>query len=135
MALFEIRHNYTNQILFSLETESIKLCLERAVNSGANLREANLQGANLQGANLRGADLWGADLWISQFRFAQVFATTHGLRIGCEHRTWDEWAILADKKQGNKYDDDDFVGFFAVCLAAKKWLEEKRAGGGVNWQA
>ena len=21
-------------------------------------------------------------------------------------------------------DDDDFIGFFAVCLAARKWLEE-----------
>ena len=64
---FEIKHRYSGAVLYSLETESIKLCLEAAAKFkanlwGANLRGADLGGANLLGANLGGADLSGADL-------------------------------------------------------------------------
>ena len=48
--------------MFSLKTESLKLTLEAAVKSGADLGGANLYGADLYGANLGGADLYGADL-------------------------------------------------------------------------
>jgi uncharacterized protein YjbI with pentapeptide repeats len=63
----EIKSRFTSSILFSLETESIKLCLEAAVKSGANLARAdladtNLSGANLSDTNLSGANLSGADL-------------------------------------------------------------------------
>jgi hypothetical protein len=64
---FEIKHRYSGVVLFWTETESIKLCLEAAAKSeadlgGAYLREAYLRGANLRGANLGGAYLVGADL-------------------------------------------------------------------------
>ncbi len=64
---FEITHRFTGAVLFSLETESLKLCVEAAVKSNANLGDAylgdaNLGGANLGGANLRGANLGGANL-------------------------------------------------------------------------
>ena len=60
--LFEIKHRFSGSVLFSLETESLKLCVEAAVKSGAYLRGANLDGANLDGAYLRGAYLDGANL-------------------------------------------------------------------------
>jgi len=59
---FEIKHWASSKVLFALETKSMKLCLEAAVESGANLRDADLRGADLSGANLRGADLSGANL-------------------------------------------------------------------------
>ncbi len=74
---FEIKSWINGGVLFSLETESLKLTLEAAVKSradlggadlgganlgGANLRYANLGYANLRGADLRGADLRGANL-------------------------------------------------------------------------
>ena len=69
---FEIKSRFTGATLFSLETESRRLCVEAAVKAkadlrgadlrGANLYTANLSGANLSGADLRGADLNGADL-------------------------------------------------------------------------
>jgi len=59
---FEIKHRFTGAILFAVETKSLKLAVEMAVNSGANLRGANLSDANLRGANLRGANLSGANL-------------------------------------------------------------------------
>ncbi len=72
MALFEIKHRFTGAVLFKLETESLKLCVEAAVKAGANLSGADLSRAYLSGANLSranlsraylsGADLSGADL-------------------------------------------------------------------------
>ena len=42
--LFEIKVRSTGKVLFSLETENFKLCIEAAVKSGANLSGANLSG-------------------------------------------------------------------------------------------
>jgi len=62
MALIEIKHRFTGAVLFALETESLKLCLQAAVKSRAYLYGAYLRGADLSGADLYGADLSGADL-------------------------------------------------------------------------
>jgi hypothetical protein len=62
MSLLEIKHRFSGSVLFSLETESLKLCVEAAVKGGANLGGANLDGAYLDGANLGGANLGGANL-------------------------------------------------------------------------
>ena len=60
--LFKIKHRFNSSVLFSLETESLKLCVEAAVKDGANLHGANLDGAYLGGADLDGANLDGAYL-------------------------------------------------------------------------
>jgi len=59
---FEIKHRYSGAVLFEMETESIKLCVEAAVKSWADLRGANLSGADLSWADLSRADLIGANL-------------------------------------------------------------------------
>ena len=59
---FEIKHRYTQSVLFSLETKNLKLAVEAAVKTGAYLEGAYLEGANLRGANLGGANLGGANL-------------------------------------------------------------------------
>ena len=59
---FEIKSRQTGEVLFSLETESFKLCVVAAVKSRANLSGANLSGADLSRADLSGADLYGANL-------------------------------------------------------------------------
>ena len=60
--LFEIKHRFTGLVLFSLECGSLKLCVEAAIKSRANLSRANLSRANLSGANLSDANLIGANL-------------------------------------------------------------------------
>jgi len=35
--IFKIKNRFTGHVLFSLETESLKLCVEAAVNDGAYL--------------------------------------------------------------------------------------------------
>jgi hypothetical protein len=69
---FEIKSRFTGNVIFSLETEKLKLCVEAAIKSRADLSgadlsradlsRADLHGANLSGANLSGANLSGADL-------------------------------------------------------------------------
>ena len=85
---FEIKHRRSGEVLFAIETSSLKLAAEAAVKSGAilrgaklrratlwgaDLREANLRGADLREANLRGADLGGADLWEADLRGANLW--------------------------------------------------------------
>ena len=59
-----ILSRFDASLLFEYESEenSLKITLQAAVKSGANLNGANLRCANLDGANLRGANLNGADL-------------------------------------------------------------------------
>ena len=44
---FEIKSRWGASILFSLETGSLKLCLEAAIKGGADLGDADLRGADL----------------------------------------------------------------------------------------
>jgi hypothetical protein len=69
---FEIKPRFSRSILFSLETESLKLCVEAAVKSKTDLYGANLYGANLYGADLRDADLRDADLRDADLRDADL---------------------------------------------------------------
>ena len=69
---FEIKSYLTGSVLFSLETESMKLCVEAAVKQGAYLQGADLQGADLRGADLQGADLRGAYLQGADLRGAYL---------------------------------------------------------------
>ena len=57
---FEIKHRFSAEILFASKGQSLKLVVEAAVESGANLSGANLSRANLSGADLSGAYLSGA---------------------------------------------------------------------------
>jgi len=68
----EIKHKTTSSILFSLDTGTIKECLEAAIKAGANLSGANLSDANLSGAYLRGANLSGANLRGANLRGANL---------------------------------------------------------------
>ncbi len=59
-----ILSRFNASLLFEYESEenSLKITLQAAVKSGANLYGANLDGADLRGADLRDADLRDADL-------------------------------------------------------------------------
>jgi uncharacterized protein YjbI with pentapeptide repeats len=59
---FEIKSHWSGAVLFSAETDSLKLAVELAVKSRAYLAGAYLARANLAGANLARADLAGAYL-------------------------------------------------------------------------
>jgi hypothetical protein len=69
---FEIKSRYGASILFSLETDSLKLCVEAAIKGGADLGGADLGGVDLGGAYLGGADLGGAYLGGAYLRGADL---------------------------------------------------------------
>ena len=67
MTTIQIKHRYTNAVLFECEVPDgiesglhMRHALEKAVASGASLRNASLVGASLDGASLVGALLDGA---------------------------------------------------------------------------
>ena len=59
---FEIKSRFNDDVLFSHECKSLKICVEAAIKSGTDLSGADLRGAVLRGADLRGAVLSGAVL-------------------------------------------------------------------------
>ena len=88
----KIKSRFSGAVLFSLETESLRLCVEAAVKSGAdlyganlsraNLYDANLSRANLYGADLSGADLYGADLSGADLSSANLYgANLYGANL------------------------------------------------------
>jgi len=123
--IFEIKNRFSGAIIFSMKTESMKLCVSAAIKSGTNLSGAdlsgtdlsgtdlsgaNLYGANLSRADLSGANLYGADLsranygaasmvlGIKQFlglTWPVIFFDAH-IKIGCEMHTTAEWAAFTD---------------------------------------
>jgi len=128
MALFEIKDKFDGTVLFALETESMRLCVEEALSSSANLssadlRSADLSSANLNHANLRSADLSSADLRSADLRYANLRAAKikdgititkapiqisglfwlvtiwdRHMQIGCEFHHHEEWRNFSDDK-------------------------------------
>src|SRR3972149_1638376 len=70
--LFEIKHRYSGAALFSLETDSWKLCVEAAMKSGADLRYANLRYATLWSPAFRYPGLGSADLQYANLQYADL---------------------------------------------------------------
>ena len=68
---FEIKDSFKH-VIFTVEAESLKVAVELALKSGANLRGADLSVANLRGADLGSADLSGADLRGAYLRDANL---------------------------------------------------------------
>jgi uncharacterized protein YjbI with pentapeptide repeats len=70
--LFQIKHRWTQQVLFEVEAEDLRAAAVAAVAGGADLRGASLRGADLGGASLRGAYLSGASLRGADLRGAYL---------------------------------------------------------------
>ena len=68
----QIKHRFSNKILFEGDYSSTKECLISAVNKKIDLGDAYLVDANLEGANLRGANLVDANLRGANLRGANL---------------------------------------------------------------
>jgi uncharacterized protein YjbI with pentapeptide repeats len=99
---FEIKHRFSGAVLFSLETDSLKLCVEAAVKSraylnGAYLHGADLSGADLSGAYLNGAYLHGADLSGADLSGAYLHGVHSVIALGYPNN-WSAFAWLKNKE-------------------------------------
>lgn len=144
---FEIKHRYSNEVLFSIEIGSLKLAVEAAVQSraylsGADLSRANLCGANLYGANLSGADLYGADLAranlygyisIGHIGSRKSYLWTRWeeggfmVRTGCFCGTLDEFKKAVKEKHKSGVHKDEYA-------AAIKLMEARMKSSKANWE-
>src|SRR5258706_5624239 len=70
--IIEIKQRFSGAVLFALETKSLKLCVQAAVEQKISLSEADLRGADLRGADLSEADLRGADLSMADLSMADL---------------------------------------------------------------
>ena len=74
---FQIKHRYTDAVLFEAEAETLRECVAAAVKADADLTSAdltyaNLTSANLAYANLRYADFRYADLTSANLTYADL---------------------------------------------------------------
>ena len=140
----QITTRFTGSVLFEHEAENntVKLTLEAAISSGADLAGANLACAYLDGANLAGAylacanlacaDLAGANLDDkselqgkrpilqigpigSRCAYFVAYLTNKGLRLraGCFFGTRDEF----EKKLSGEHDSNDHAKEYHAALA------------------
>ena len=121
----EIKHKITNEVLLTIEGDSLQGANLQGVNlqyadlQGANLQGANLQGASLQYADLQGANLQGANLLMANLRGVNLptdviringmrwdVTILYGyMRIGCQHHYVDDWNKFTDGEI-SKMDDN-----------------------------
>ena len=107
-----ILNRFSASVIFAadIENNTVKLTLELALKSGANLYGANLDGANLRGADLRGANLYGADLrgvnldgekltktplQLNNLKWFVLISDSY-LRIGCQRHLISDWEKFKD---------------------------------------
>ena len=104
----DIKCRFSGKVLFSFETDSIKICVEAAVEAGASLVGANLGSANLVGADLRGANLVGAKygesipiehqpMQLQTNKYNVLVMDTH-IKIGCKLYSHKEWEAFSDEE-------------------------------------
>ena len=154
MKTIEIKNRFTNEVIFShsCENNTIKITVDQAVTSGADLRgadlrgaylrgadltgadltDADLTGADLTGADLTGADLTGADLTDADLTGANipiyckwaVSIVDGNIRIGCKTKSIEEWdAFFASDEEFSTYrNTDDFIRIRAMYEAYKSYI-------------
>lgn len=81
--LIEIKHRFTGAVLFPLECGSLKLCVEAAVKSRADLRDAYLSGADLRRAD-HVQSLGQPNGW---FAFTYFYKGFQRVQVGCKNFT------------------------------------------------
>ena len=113
----EIKHRYTDNVLYVCYAENLKEAVIEAISKNINLSGADLHGADLSGANLHGADLGGANLGGTYLSCAylggeklaicpismsgttwDILISESYLVIGCQRHTHGEWKTFTMKE-------------------------------------
>jgi uncharacterized protein YjbI with pentapeptide repeats len=144
--LIEIKHRYTNNVLYSCEAENMREAVLSAIKSSADLSSADLSSADLSSADLSSADLSSADLSFADLSFADlrfanlrsadlrgeilaisplfinglywnVIITESLLTIGCKRFEHTKWKEFTDEEVAEM--DENASEFWSVN---KSWL-------------
>ena len=140
--MFEIKHRYSNEVLFSIEIGTLRLAVEAAIKSVANISGANLSGANLSRANLSGADLSGANLYGANLygyisigpigsRYSYLWTRWEEsgfmVRTGCFTGTLDEFKKAVKEKHKSGVHRDEY-------MVAIKLMEARMKSSKADWE-
>jgi len=137
---FEIKHRYSGAVLFEMETDSLKLCVEAALKSRADLSGADLNGVDLNGedlsrANLSRADLIGANLSRANLNGAKSLVKIMGVEPGNTYWKRFDGGLnnngyqfrvgLNVLRDGEKFADDERVvcGYPGFHFASRSWCK------------
>ena len=127
---FEIKSRFTGAVLFSLETESLKICVEAAVKARAYLGGADLSGANLRGADGQKLTLVGCRPHLalgplgSRNDTLQAYLTDAGVyvRAGCFWDTLDKFrAAVSETHGGGGHAQEYHAAIALIETHAQHW--------------
>ena len=122
MALIQIKHRSTQQVLFEAEAEDVRAAAVAAAADGANLGGANLRGANLRGAYLGGANLGGANLVGAYLDGAYLGrANLDGANLDGAKMPWRSHDILAELLRRAAGDDIPKLKVAGLLLVCREW--------------
>jgi len=131
---FKIKARFDGAPLFSLETESMKLCVEAAVKSGAYLYGADLTGAYLTGADGTKLTLVGDRPFLqigplgSRNAYLLAFITDGGVyvRAGCFFDTLAAfWKAVRKEHKRNVHAREYATAIAMIETHAKLWAPKK----------
>ena len=102
MKQLKIRHKRTNEVLAKRDANLTHIDLGGADLTYADLTHADLRGTNLSGADLRYANLKGIlgnnkEIKTLQLGVYITVISKHGISIGCEQHTLEEWKEFTDE--------------------------------------
>jgi len=121
----EIKHRYTNEVIYSCEAETIKEAVEMADLENANLRNANLCNADLCNADLRNAKNLDKTIKLPIFcKWSHGITNGNLIHIGCEKRTIEGWDLFfnSNEKLSTERGTQEFKQIQAVFEAYKGYL-------------
>jgi uncharacterized protein YjbI with pentapeptide repeats len=95
--MIEIKHRYTENVLYACKAETLREAVIEAVAIHADLYGADLRGANLYGANLDGEKLVITPIQIGGLYWSVLISEGY-MRIGCERHEHKEWAAFDENR-------------------------------------
>ena len=144
--LFEIKSRFSEQVLFSLDCNNLKTCVEAAVKAEVSLRDSDLRGndlrdsdlhdsdlrySDLSGSDLRDSDLRGSDLRDSDLRYSDLrYSDLRGSDLrGSDLRgsdlSWNSHDLLAEILSREAGEDIKLSSFAGLVLLNRNWCWEK----------
>ena len=122
---FEIKSRWDARILFSLETDTLKLCVEAAVKSWANL-----SGADLSGANLYGYFSFGPGGSRNTYTWARWEEAGYMVHCGCKTLNLKDFEAAVKEKHGKTFHAKWYLANIAtmkiVARESKAAFEDKK---------
>ena len=133
---FEIKSRWSGSVLFSIETDSLKMAIEGAVKKGANLEGADLEGADLKGADLEGADLEGAYLEGANLEGANLEPIRNDMWAALSLAPMEisalRAAIVEGKIDGSAYKKAGLDGVECGCFVGTMEISAQKGGRPMN---